>query len=324
MESMALKDAKVFVTGGNGFIGSWLVKHLLEEGAHVTCLIKEELPACLFTKEGMERKVTVVHGILEDGNLIEKTIAEVHFDYVYHLAAQAIVGIANKEPVETFETNIRGTWHLLDACRKYSGMKAIMIASSDKAYGSHTILPYKEDCALHGEHPYDGSKSCEDLIAQLYAKTYGMPIGNLRCGNVYGGGDSNISRIVHGVCLWLQRDEPTIIRSNGRFIRDYVYVEDVVDAYIAVAQTLAEGKYWSEAWNISNEEPLSVIEITNQLIAISGKQAQVEIRNEAFGEIKEQYLSSEKIRHLLKWRSKWSMEEGLKKTYAWYAANPLY
>lgn len=320
---MNWRGKKVFVTGGNGFLGSWLVKRLLADGADVTCLICEELPGSVYAREKLHTKVRVIPGRLEEAELIARTIREGRYDAVFHLAAQAIVGKANREPAPTFASNILGTWNLLEACR-LTGAQAIVVASSDKAYGDSDCLPYREDHPLRGIHPYDVSKSCADLIAAAYHATYRLPVSITRCGNIIGGGDLNWSRIVPGTIQSLLRGERPIVRSDGKYVRDYVYVEDIVDAYMLVGAAAYEGKFHGSAWNISNDQPVDVLSVVDQLRKICRREDLLpDIRNDASQEIREQFLDSSKIRQQLGWKPRHDVEAGLRKAADWYRANGL-
>ena len=232
------RDRSVFVTGATGLVGGWLTKHLLERGASLTALVRDWVPASTFVRDGFADRVNVVRGGLSSPYLLERVLGEYEIEVVFHLAAQTIVGIANRNPLSTFESNVRGTWNLLEACRRSPLVKSVILASSDKAYGDQKALPYKEDMPLQGKHPYDVSKSCADLIAQSYARTFGVPVAITRCGNFYGGGDLNWNRVVPGTIRSVIRGQRPIIRSDGKFVRDYFYVEDGAAAYMLLAERL--------------------------------------------------------------------------------------
>jgi len=309
----------VFVTGGTGLLGSSLVGKLLDEGANVTCLIRDTVPRSNLVIKGLDRKVNVVHGDVEDYFLIERALNEYETDTVFHLAAQTIVGTANTMPISTFRTNIMGTVNILEASRKLPRIKRILVASSDKAYGEQVKLPYTEKTPLQGSHPYDVSKSCADLIAATYNKTYGLPVCVTRCANFYGGGDLNFNRIIPGTIQSAYYNERPIIRSDGSYIRDYIYVEDGVQAYMLVAEKMEPLKLYGEAFNFSQEVQMTVLEITNLILKLMGKsKLKPVILNNTKGEILRQYLSNEKSRRALGWKPKYSLEEGLKKTINWY------
>ena len=246
-------------------------------------------------------------------------LGEYEIDTVLHLAAQAIVGVANRNPVSTFETNIQGTWGLLEAARGTSTVKQVVVASSDKAYGAQEILPYDENTPLQGRHPYDVSKSCVDLIAQTYAHTYGLPVAITRCGNFYGGGDFNWNRIVPGTIRWALRSERPIIRSDGQFVRDYFYVKDGAARYMHLAEKLAaDPSLRGHAFNFSNELQITVLELVRKILAQMGSPLQPDVRNEASNEIRHQYLSAQKAKSLLGWSPLYTLEQGLTETIAWY------
>jgi len=312
-------DRPVFVTGGTGLVGSWLVQRLVDAGAEVVCLVRDWVPQSELVRARLIERVRVVRGDVRDQALLERTVGEYEIDTVIHLAAQTIVTIANRNPVSTFETNIAGTWALLEACRRSPTVKQIVVASSDKAYGDHEVLPYTEETPLHGRHPYDVSKSCSDLIAQTYAVTYKLPLAISRCGNFYGGGDLNWNRIVPGTIRSVLRGHPPIIRSDGQYVRDYFYVEDGAAAYMLLAERLAEdSSLRGEAFNFSNETQVTVLELTEQILALMDSHLRPEVRNEAANEILHQYLSAAKARQILGWKPLFARDEGLRRTISWY------
>jgi CDP-glucose 4,6-dehydratase len=257
---------------------------------------------------------------VENYPLLERILNEYEIDTVFHLAAQPIVGTANRGSLSTFETNIKGTWNLLEACRRTQPLvKRIIVASSDKAYGTQEHLPYTEQSPLRGAHPYDVSKTCADLIASSFFATYQLPLAITRCGNFYGGGDLNFNRLVCGTIRSVLRGQPVIIRSDGTPKRDYIYIKDAVSAYMVLAERLEECALSGEAFNFSGGMPLSVMEITNKILGLMNKQDHpVEVLNQSRGEIKDQYLSIEKAASILNWHPRYSLEEGLKETIAWY------
>ncbi len=312
-------DRPVLVTGATGFLGSWLVKKLIELKANVVCLVRDWVPRSeLFLSKASE-KVIVVQGDITNQVLIERILAEYEIDTVFHLAAQAVVSVANRNPVSTLETNIKGTWTVLEACRQNTTVKQIVVASSDKAYGEDPTLPYDENTPLKGKYPYDVSKSCADLIAQMYAHSYNLPVVIARCGNLYGGGDLNWNRIVPGTIRSIIRGERPIIRSDGQFVRDYIYVEDAVNAYLMLVQKLAEDRNLiGHAFNFSNEEPLTVLELVRLILDLMKSNLEPIILNEATNEIRKQYLSCKKAREILKWKPNYTLREGLKLTIDWY------
>jgi CDP-glucose 4,6-dehydratase len=312
-------DRPVLVTGATGLVGGWLVARLLDLGADVVCLVRDSVPQSEFERSGASTRVKVVRGDVRRQAFMERALGEHEIDTVIHLAAQTIVGIANRNPVSTFDTNIRGTWALLEACRRSPAVKQVVFASSDKAYGECPSLPYDENTPLKGSHPYDVSKSCGDLIAHAYATTYGTPVVITRCGNFYGGGDLNWNRIVPGTVRSVLRGQRPIIRSDGKYVRDYFYVEDGAAAYILLAERLAAcPDLRGEAFNFSNEIQVTVSDLARRILDHMGSPLEPDIRNEASHEIRHQYLSAEKARRLLGWGPMFSLDEGLRRTIDWY------
>ncbi len=300
-------------------MGSWLCKRLVDAGAEVVCLVRDWVPQSELTRSGTMGSVRVVRGDVCDQALMERALGEYEIDTVIHLAAQTIVGIANRNPVSTFESNIQGTWSLLEACRRSPKVKSIVVASSDKAYGDCDKLPYDETTPLEGRHPYDVSKSCSDLIAQAYAKSYGLPVVITRCGNFYGGGDLNWNRIVPGTIRSILRGERPIIRSDGKFVRDYFYVEEGARAYMMLAEKLAkDATLIGEAFNFSNELQVTVLDLVAKIQKAMGSNLEPDVKNEASNEIIHQYLSAKKARARLSWAPELSLEDGLARTVAWY------
>ena len=317
------EDKNVLITGGSGLLGSNLIKRLLELKTHrIVVLVRDYVPKSIFFSEGLCDKVTIVRGKIEDFSLIERALNEYEIDTVFHLAAQPIVTIANKSPLATFEANIRGTWNVLEACRLHKdNIKRILIASSDKAYGSQKELPYNETAPLQGEHPYDVSKSCVDLISQSYYKTYGLSIAITRCGNFYGPGDLNFNRIVPETIKNVLRNKRPLIRSDGNYIRDFIFIPDAVDGYLTIAENLHRDDIKGEAFNISTGNRLNILELVKLILKNMNSDLEPEILNEAKGEIKHQYLNGEKIKRILGWEPKHSIEESLQKTIDWYKNN---
>jgi CDP-glucose 4,6-dehydratase len=313
------RDRTTLVTGATGLVGGWLVRQLLESGADVTCLVRDWVPQSQLVRDGQWDRVNVVRGDVTDQALLERVLGEYEIDSVMHLAAQTIVGIANRNPVSTFETNVAGTWRLLEACRRSPLVRQIVIASSDKAYGSQATLPYDEAVPLQGEHPYDVSKSCADLLARSYAVTYGLPVVITRCGNFYGGGDLNWNRIVPGTIRSVLRQERPIIRSDGSFVRDYFYVEDGAAAYMLLAERLAgDPSIAGEAFNFSNEAPLTVSALVGRILGLMQADVEPDVRGEARQEIHDQWLSAAKARARLGWQPLFTLDTGLERTIAWY------
>jgi len=312
-------DRPTFVTGATGLVGGWLVPRLLGVGAEVVCLVRDWVPQSELVRSRTIERVKVVRGDVRDLATLERALGEYEIDTVIHLAAQAIVGIANRNPVSTFETNVQGTWALLEAARRSPCVKQVVVASSDKAYGDQETLPYDESTPLRGEHPYDVSKSCADLIAHTYGKTYGLPVAITRCGNFYGGGDLNWNRIVPGTIRSVLRGQRPIIRSDGNYIRDYFYVEDGAAAYMLLAESLANRpELRGEAFNFSNETRVSVLQLAERILALMGSDLALDVRNEATNEIRYQYLSAAKARTMLNWSPLFDLEAGLQRTISWY------
>ena len=315
-------DKTALVTGASGIVGSWLIRALLEIKCRVVAFVRDSDRNSEFVRNGDHLRVSVVTGKLEEYNDVVRAINEFEVDTVFHLGAQAIVNSARRMPLQTFEANIRGTYNLLEACRVVHshGLAArIVIASSDKAYGVLSQLPYTEDMVLRGRHPYDVSKVCADIIAQGYADTYELQIGIARSGNVFGGGDLNWDRIVPGTIRSLIRNENPIIRSDGKYTRDYIYVKDLAEGYIRIAERDVGLNRNSEAFNFGYGQPVSVLEMVNKIRCAMGCENLVpEIRNSVVGEIRDQYLSAEKAKSQLGWIPKYRLENGLEETIAWY------
>lgn len=312
-------DRRVFVTGATGLLGSWLVKGLVERGAEVVCLIRDWVPQSELVAAGLLDRCRVVRGDLCDLELIERSLNEYEIETVFNLAAQTIVGIANANPLSTFEANVRGTWVLLEACRRVPAVKQIVTASSDKAYGSQENLPYDETMPLQGIHPYDVSKSCADLIAHSFAHTFDLPVAITRCGNFFGGGDLNWNRIVPGTIRSVIRGERPVIRSDGKFIRDYIYVEDGAAACMLLAEKLASNpELRGEAFNFSNERRINVLELVDLILSRMSSPLEPEVLGQARNEIRDQYLCSRKAREVLGWQSALSLEEAMDRSIAWY------
>ena len=313
------RDRPTFVTGATGLIGGALVRRLIDGEADVVCLVRDWVPQSEFVSSRLIDRVKVVRGDVADRALLERALGEHEIDTIIHLAAQTIVGIANRNPVSTFESNVAGTWALLEAARRSPTVKSIVVASSDKAYGAHATLPYTEDAPLRGRHPYDVSKSCADLIAQSYAWTYDLPVAVTRCGNFYGPGDLNWNRIVPGTIRSVIRGQRPIIRSDGTYIRDYFYAEDGALANILLAQKVNENpELRGHAFNFSNEVQVTVLALVNRISALMDSKLEPEIRNEASNEIRHQYLSAAKARQILGWKPSFTLDEGLRQTIQWY------
>ncbi len=312
---------RVFVTGCTGLIGAWLTEWLVNHGADVVGLVRDLVPGSNFYGLGLDRRIVSVRGELEDYRLVERILNEHEIEVVFHLGAQTIVGIANHNPLSTFSANIAGTWNVLEAARHAKYVKAVVQASSDKAYGTHETLPYREDAPLIGRHPYDVSKSCADLIAQSYWATYRLPVAITRCGNFYGGGDLNMNRLVPGTIRSLIDGQRPVIRSDGSLIRDYFYVKDGVSAYVLTAEKLMAGEALGQAYNFSNETQVTVRELVDLVCRLAGASHLAPIvMNNAPNEIPHQYLSAEKARRTLGWEPTYTLEQGMLETIEWYRA----
>ena len=307
------------MTGATGLLGGWIVKALVELGADVVCLVRDWVPQSEVVRAGVLERVKVARGDVRDQAVLERVLNEFEIQTVLHLAAQTIVGTANRNPVSTFETNVAGTWAMLEATRRCPTVKQVVLASSDKAYGDQPNLPYTEDMPLQGRHPYDASKSCADLVGQSFAHVYGVPVAITRCGNFYGGGDLNWNRIVPGTIRSILRGTPPVIRSDGMFVRDYIYAEDAVQAYLFLAEKLsAAPELRGEAFNFSNESQVTVVDLVQKISAMMGSKLMPDIRNEASNEIRHQFLSAEKARRVLGWTPQFTLDSGLERTIAWY------
>lgn len=312
-------ERRILVTGGTGFVGAWLVRRLVDLGAEVVCLVRDAMPGSLLQISSYAGRVVTVRGELEDYHLLERVLSEYEIESIFHLGAQTIVGTASRSPMATFEANIRGTWNVLEAARAHQDtVSRVVVASTDKAYGDHAGLPYTEDMALMGRHPYDVSKSCADLIAQAYARSYGLPVGVVRCGNVYGGGDLNYNRIIPGTIRSVLRGERPVIRSDGSYTRDYLYVEDAIQGYLALAEALSEALR-GEAFNFSGETPTAVIDVVRLILALANREdLEPVVLGGALAEIPHQRLATEKAQRVLGWRPRHSLEDGLRETVDWY------
>jgi len=304
---------KVLVTGATGILGSWLTKALVDRGDEVACLVRDEVPGSNFHLLGLPRRVATIRGVLENYADVVRAFNEYEVEVCYHLGAQAIVGVGNRNPLSTFESNIRGSWNVLEAARHHRGLRRLVFASSDKAYGDLDTLPYTEDMPLRGSNPYDASKSCADLLAQCYLRTYRLPVAIVRCGNLYGGGDFNFTRIIPGTILSVLRGRRPVIRSDGTPLRDYLYVKDAVSAYLALGDSEETGPF-----NFGTETPTSVLEVVRKILRQMGSRLRPAILDEAPHEIARQWLSCARARERLGWRPRYDLDRGLAETIAWY------
>ncbi len=315
----ALRGRSVFVTGAYGLLGNWLVKALLAREASVIVLKRDAVVSSALVLEQIEPRVNVVRGDVCDGPLLERVLAEYEVDTVFHLAAQAIVGVAAASPLSTFETNIRGTWTMLEACRRLK-VARVVVASSDKAYGAHDELPYRESYALAPRYPYDVSKAAADMLARSYWHTFGVPVAVTRCANLYGGGDLNLSRLVPEAALAAIEGRRPVIRSDGTLKRDFLYVEDAVDAYLVICRLLEEGRGGGNAYNAGGDRPYTVLEVANLICRLAGTGVEPDVRGTGMprGEIGSQWLDSSLLRAATSWKPQVTLEEGLRRTLNWY------
>ncbi|MBI4370182.1 MAG: NAD-dependent epimerase/dehydratase family protein [Elusimicrobia bacterium] len=313
------RDKNVLVTGASGFLGSWLTEALIDAQANVVGLIRDRQGPSRYHSEGLRESVTEVYGGVENYELMERSMNEYEIEIVFHIAAQPLVTVSNRNPLSTFESNIKGTWTVLEACRRSSTVKRLVIASSDKAYGEVKGRSYKENgSALGAQFPYDVSKACADLIAQSYYRTFNLPVAVTRCGNLFGGGDLYFDRIIPGTIRSVLRNEPPIIRSDGTYVRDYFFVKDAAAACLQLAQELHRKELWGQAFNFSGNNPKSVLAVTQQVLRLMKSDLKPKILNQARHEIKHQTLSTDKASRLLKWRPQYPFGEALQETINWY------
>ena len=316
------RDRRVLLTGATGLVGAWVLERLLELEADPVCLVRDWVPRSQAALGGALDRSVLVQGALEDQALLERALNEYEVQTVIHLGAQTIVGIANASPLSTFDANVRGTWNLLEACRRSATVSSLVVASSDKAYGDSDQLPYEEDCPLQGRHPYDVSKSCADLLATSYHHTYGLPLAITRCGNFFGGGDLNFSRIVPGSIRSALRGERPVVRSDGASRRDYVYVEEAAHFYLQLAEQVAwRPELHGHAFNFSCEQPRTVLEMVAAILERCHRpDLEPVVLGRSENEIRHQYLSAGKAHRMLGWRPVFGFADGLDRTIAWYRA----
>jgi len=315
-------NRRAFVTGATGFVGAHVARLLVEQGASVVCLQRDAVRPGTLDLFDLRRRVTVIAGEVEDYALLERVLNEYDVEAVFHLAAQALVLAANRSPLSTFETNVRGTYMLLEACRRSQTVRRVVVASSDKAYGTHERLPYTEDDPLLGLFPYDASKACADILARCYAHAYGLPVAVTRFANVYGPGDLNLSRVIPGAIVAVLRGEAPVIRSDGTPVREFVYVDDVARGYLRLAEQIEEAR--GEAFNFGTGEPAQMLDLVRRIIRLAGKEGlepRVMLQGKIAGEIDAQYLSAEKVREAVGWRAEVGLDEGLRRTIEWYRAH---
>ena len=323
VEAAELTGRSILVTGAYGLLGGWLTAALVRRGARVCVVRRDEQPGSALVITGLEASVDVVHGDICAEGLVERALAEYEVDTVFHLAAQTIVPTANRSPLSTFETNIRGTWTLLEACRRH-GTERVVVASSDKAYGPHDALPYREELALQPVYPYDVSKAATDLIARCYWHTWDLPVAVARLANIYGGGDVNRSRLVPEAIGATLAGRAPVVRSDGSPERDFLYVEDAVAAYVAIADALGRGEGRGEAFNAGGGRPHRVLDIVRLICRLAGTDIEPDVRGAGTpaGEIDRQWVDTTKLRELTGWKPVVELEEGLRRTIEWYREHP--
>jgi len=318
MDKISWENMNVMVTGADGFIGSHVAKALAEKGAEVTTIVRDVRKRNNTDVLGIKDKISIVHGDIIDFKDCERAINEYDIEFCFHIAAQAIVGPANRSPLSTFESNIKGTWNVLEACRISKTIKGMVIASSDKAYGQQKKLPYTEESPLSGYFPYDASKSCAEIIARSYFMTYNLPLAITRNANTYGPADMNLSRIIPDVITRLIKGKQPVIRSDGNPERDYMYIKDAVNAYLTLAENLHRKDVVGQAFNFGTGKPISVLNLYKKIIRIMGKNVEPKILGQAKNEIDRQYLDSAKAKKILGWETNYTIDEGLKETIDWY------
>lgn len=318
MAEMSWKGMNVLVTGADGFIGSHIAKALVDKRANVTTIVRDVKKTSNLDVLQLRNKINIIHGDLINYNDVERTINEYDVEFIFHIAAQAIVGPANRSPLSTFESNIKGTWNILEACRLSKTIKGLIVASSDKAYGQQKKLPYTEDSPLNGYYPYDASKACAEILAKCYYTAYNLPLAITRNANTYGPADMNMSRIIPDVITTILRGEQPVIRSDGTPERDYMYIKDAVSAYLTLAENLHRKDVAGQAFNFGTGKPISVIDLYNKIIKLMGKNTKPKILGQAKNEIDRQYLAIDKVKKILKWQPKYDLDAGLKETIEWY------
>ena len=318
MDKINWKNTNVLVTGADGFIGSHVAKSLIEKGAEVTTIVRDIKKNNNIDVLNIKNRINVIHGDLVNFVDCERAVNEYDIEFCFHIAAQAIVGPANRSPLSTFESNIKGTWNILEACRISKGVKGLVVASSDKAYGQQKKLPYTEDSPLSGYFPYDASKACAEMLARSYFMAYKLPLAITRNANTYGPADMNLSRIIPDVILRLIRNEQPVIRSDGTPERDYMYIKDAVNAYFTLAENLSRKEVIGQPFNFGTGNPINVLDLYNKIIKLMGKNVKPKILGEAKNEIDKQYLDSGKARKILGWKPEYTLDQGLKETIEWY------
>ncbi len=318
-ESGFWQGKSVLVTGVGGFVATHLADYLSLRGASVVGILRDSRGGRRLQQFDLLDRIDVVRGEIEDLPLMERAFNEYEVEYCFHLAAQAIVGIANRSPISTFDSNIRGTWTVMEAARNSKLVKGVVMASSDKVYGDHDTLPYTEDSPLLARYPYDASKLCAEVIARSYAASFDLPVGVVRCANIYGGGDLNWSRVVPGTIRSMLAGEAPIIRSDGTLERDYMHVSDAVSAYVTLAEKLTQDDVRGQAFNFGWGRGYSVLEIVDEILKQGGSNLQPQVLGENRGEITKQWLASDKAREVLGWTPKLPLDEGIRSSIEWYA-----
>jgi CDP-glucose 4,6-dehydratase len=311
----------VLVTGAGGFVASHLVRRLVQLAAEVTVILRDESHGSHFRRLRLDGTVSVLRGSIADYALVERALNEHDVDTCFHLAAQAIVGVANRSPLSTFESNIRGTWNVLEACRSASSVKRVVVASSDKAYGSQPALPYREDMPLLGRHPYDVSKACADMLGTAYAATYDLPVAVARCANIYGPGDTSASRIVPGTIMSILAGRRPVIRTDGTPERDYLFIDDCVAGYLTLAERVDRDGVRGQAFNFGTDRPVSVLDAVEMILTAAGAQhlrPDVRGRGVPPGEIDRQYMDSSRAKKVLDWSAATPLDAGLRTTVDWF------
>ncbi len=317
---MKWEEKNVLITGATGFVGSWLTKNLVEKKANVVVLIRDHFPSSPLFYNGTYPKIKAARGDIVDYNSVRRIFNEYEIDTCLHVAAQPIVTIANRNPIPTFKTNIEGTWNILEVARKCETLERLVITSTDKVYGEPSELPITEEHPLNASYPYDASKACADMLARTYSVTYGLPIGITRCCNIYGGGDLNFSRIIPETVKAVIFKRSPVIRSDGTPVRDFIYIEDVVNAYLTLAENVNKKSVKGDAFNFGSNSPINILDLVNKIIKVSGKKIEAEVKGKKkpHAEIDEQYLSSKKAKKILRWEPEVPLDEGLKRTIKWY------
>lgn len=311
----------MLVTGAGGFVGSRLAKALIDAGASVTAILRDQPGLNNFDLLGLQSHANVLRGSITDLPLVERALNEYEVDSCFHLAAQAIVGAANRSPVSTFESNIKGTWVVLEACRLNRLIQRVVIASSDKAYGSQRVLPYTEEMPLLASNPYDASKACTDILARCYQSSFGLPLATSRCANVYGGGDLNFSRLIPGTIRSALLRERPVVRSDGTPVRDYLHVEDAVNAYLVLGERLGEADVQGHAFNFGADNPIRTIDLVRMILELceaTDLEPHILGQGPQLGEIDRQYLDSRKAGAVLGWASRVDLNGGLREAIEWY------